>query len=75
MLMTLRLFRNLFDCIFDCIFIYERGSGAKLNRSKTEAMWLASWRDRPDEPRGLTWVLKIKILGVGFGTVPVESDN
>ena len=61
--------------LFDCISIYERGSGAKLNRSKTEAMWLGSWRDRSDEPLGLTWVRKMKVLGVVFGTVPVEHDN
>ena len=61
--------------LFDIVSIYERGSGAKLNRSKTEAMWLGSWRERSDEPLGLTWVRKMKIVGVVFGTVPVESDN
>lgn len=57
------------------ISIYERGSGAKLNRSKTEAMWLGSWKSRVDEPLGLTWVCKMKILGVIFETIPVEIDN
>lgn len=61
--------------LFDIISIYEKGSGAKLNKSKTEAMWLGAWRDRPDAPLGLTWVRKMKILGVIFGTVPVEQDN
>ena len=66
---------NSLVCLFDIISIYEKGSGAKLNRSKTEAMWLGAWRDRPDEPLGLTWVRKMKILGVFFGTVPVVEDN
>ena len=57
------------------ITIYEKGSGAKLNRSKSEAMWLGVWRSRTDEPLGLTWVRKMKILGVFFGTVCVDSDN
>ena len=61
--------------LFNLVSIYERGSGAKLNRSKTEAMWLGAWRSRVDEPLGLTWVKKMKVLGVWFGVVPVEQDN
>ena len=70
----LKDFRSLCK-LFDLISIYEKGSGAKLNKSKTEAMWLGSWKDRTDEPLGLTWVKKMKILGVVFGTVPTEIDN
>ena len=61
--------------LFDLISIYERGSGAKLNRSKTEAMWLGAWKFRTNEPLGLTWVRKMKILGVVFGTESTELDN
>ena len=61
--------------LFNLITIYEKGSGAKLNRSKTEAMWLGAWKERTDQPFGLTWVRKMKILGVIFGTVPTEVDN
>ena len=28
--------------LLDCINFYEKGSGAKLNRSKSEAMWLGA---------------------------------
>ena len=38
-------------------------------------MWLGAWKNRSDEPLRLTWVEKTKILGVVFGTVPVEQDN
>ena len=38
-------------------------------------MWLGAWKCRPDEPLGLTWVRKMKILGVIFGTEPIEEDN
>ena len=61
--------------LFELISIYERGSGAKLNKSKTEAMWLGAWKHRFDEPLGLTWVKKMKILGVFFGTILTEVDN
>ena len=61
---TTVLLRNLpsLASLLDCINIYEKGYGAKLNRSKSEAMWLGAWRSRPDEPFGLTWVANIKIF-------------
>ena len=52
------------EALFHVIRIYEQASGAELNVSKTEAMWLGAWRSRTDQPFGLTWVPKIKILGV-----------
>ena len=61
--------------LFNIIADFERGSGAKLNRAKTEALWLGAWKDRPDEPLGLSWVKKTKILGIVFGSVNVECDN
>ena len=61
--------------LFRAISLYERGLGAKLNKGKTKAMWLGQWRDRVDELLGLTWVKKIKLLGIVFGSVDVERDN
>ena len=37
-------------------------------------MWLGAWRSHTDQPYGLTWVSKMKILGVVFGH-NTESDN
>ena len=56
---------------------YERGSGAKLNTSKSEAMWLGRWRCNGASPFGLNWVSKLRILGIYFsnGLVSVESEN
>ena len=56
---------------------YEKGSGAKLNTTKSEAMWLGRWRANGASPFGLTWVSKMRILGIYFsnGLVSVESDN
>ena len=61
--------------LFNVVTLYERGSGAKLNRFKTEARWLGTWQSCMDEPLGLTWVKKMKVLGVWFGVIPVEQDN
>lgn len=52
--------------LFRKIQLYECGTGAKLNISKTEAMWLGSWKDCLDQPLGLKWVNTMKILGVFF---------
>ena len=56
---------------------YERGSGAKLNTTKSQAMWLGRWRANGASPFGLQWVSKLKILGVYFsnGLVNVDEDN
>ena len=57
--------------------MYECGSGAKLNTSKSEGMWLGRWRCNGASPFGLNWVLKLRILGVHFsnGLVSVDSEN
>ena len=56
---------------------FELGSGAKLNTSKSEAIWLGRWRGQGDSPFGLKWVTKIRILGVfsSNGLVSVDDDN
>ena len=73
------LVKDLFslDRLFILLRKYEAGTGAKLNVSKTEAMWLGAWRYKPDAPHGLTWVSKMKVLGVWFsnGTVNTDPDN
>ena len=61
--------------LLDVVFLYERGSGAKLNRSKSEVMWVGAWKSRDDQPFALMWVKKMKILGVVFGVVDVQHDN
>ena len=61
--------------LFELIDLFEKGTGTKLNKSKTEAMWLGAWKFCNDEPHGLTWVRKMKILGIVFGVVDTEQDN
>lgn len=71
---VLKSLRSL-EALFYLVDLYEKGAGAKLNMSKTEAMWLGSWRSCYDKPLDLTWVKKIKILGVFLGTMSVDQDN
>ena len=61
--------------LFKAISLYEKGSGAGLNISKTKAMWLGNWKDRCDKPLGLNWVYKMKALGIVFGNFNVERDS
>ena len=48
--------------------LYAKGTGAELNLHKTERMWLGAWPLNPYQPFGIKWVIKIKILGVFFGS-------
>ena len=61
--------------LLDLITKYEKGTGAKLNKTKTEAMWVGRWRFRPDQPLDIKWVRKMKILGGYFSQQNVERDN
>ena len=56
--------------------LYERGSGAKLNLSKCEGLWLGAWNGRSDSPVPITWSpVKIKVLGVFLGPGNLEEAN
>ena len=48
---------------------YESATNAKLNKSKTEALWVGKWKDRNDKPLGLKWTngQKVKFIGVYVG--------
>lgn len=62
--------------IFDTYSLYERGSGAKLNQSKSKGLWLGSWAGRSDPPVALDWSpVMLKILGVYIGTGNLEEAN
>ena len=63
--------------LLQVVEMYERGSGAKLNTSKSEAIWLGRWRCNVASPFSLNWVLRLRILGVHFSNrlVSVESEN
>ena len=41
-------------------------AGLKLNKGKTEAMWLGKWRHSLEKPAGLKWVKEVHSLGIFF---------
>ena len=62
--------------IFSVFSRYERGSGAKLNRSKCKGLWLGSWAGRTDPPVDIEWSSEfVKILGVFVGPGDVDEAN
>jgi len=61
---------------FETYSIYERGSGSKLNLSKSKGLWLGSWNGRQDPPVNLDWSsTRIKVLGVFIGVGNLEECN
>ena len=62
--------------LFLMCFLYERGSGAKLNLDKCEGLWLGSWNGRTDAPVDISWLsVKVKVLGVFLGPGNLEEEN
>ncbi|CAB4034137.1 Hypothetical predicted protein [Paramuricea clavata] len=51
---------------FDVYALYEKASGAKLNRGKSKGMWLGAWKSRQDSPYGIQWVKELRVLGGTF---------
>ena len=61
---------------FNLINVYERGSGSKLNKTKTEGLWLGSQAGRTSGPVNITWVTdNIKSLGIFFGNTHADNAN
>ena len=54
--------------------LYGRASGAKLNVSKTRAMYLGKWKSRSDHPFGISWVDSTKLLGNTLGNFLSDDD-
>ena len=61
---------------FQTFDLYERGSGSKLNMSKSKGLWLGLWSKHLDPPVDLDWTsVKIKVLGIYIGPGELASDN
>jgi len=67
------------DSIRACLETYalfEKGSVAKLNQSKSKGLWLGSWSGREGPPVDLDWSsVKLKVLGVFLGPGDLQEDN
>ena len=51
---------------FSLYDLYERASGACLNRGKSKGIWAGSWKDRADTPHGIQWLKDLPLLGMTF---------
>ena len=55
---------------------FKNISGLEVNKHKTEAMWLGSWRNRSEKPFGFKWPHNsIYALGVHFSYDPVLANK
>ena len=54
--------------LFDLLNKYKLATNSKINKDKTEALWLGNWKDRIDRPLNLKWTTgEVKMLGVYIG--------
>ena len=57
--------------LFEKVDLFRLCSGLELNRSKTEALWLGSNKNRTDTPFGIRWPKDyVNTLGICFTTDP-----
>lgn len=56
------------DFLFETLAKFERASNAKINKDKTEGLWVGKWRNRVDKPHNLKWTNDhVKFLGIYVG--------
>ena len=64
------------SAVLDVYRLYEKGSGAKLNLSKCEGLWLGAWSGRLDCPVSLSLSsTMIKVLGIFLGPGDLAETN
>ena len=63
---TTAILRDELDAqrLFDFLKRFEKLSGLKMNKSKTEGLWLGINKDSDFKPLGIKWQSCIKILGI-----------
>jgi hypothetical protein len=57
---------NSLKCVLQIIALFHLFAGLKLNKTKTEAMWLGKNRNCKEQPMGLKWVKEVHSLGIFF---------
>ena len=54
--------------LFTTLDKYQKATNAKINKDKTEALWVGNWKNRQDKPLDLKWTNKnVKFLGIRIG--------
>ena len=66
---------NSVNEIFDVLTRFGLATNAKINKTKTEALWVGGWRSRMDTPFDLKWKKDhVKFLGVYVGNVTNRNE-
>jgi hypothetical protein len=52
--------------LFEILNQFEQYAGLKLNKTKTEAMWIGKQTNNVNTPLGIKWVKQIRSLGIFF---------
>ena len=55
--------------------IYGKASGSKINRDKTEGMWLGYHKNKSEKPLNIKWVKNTECLGTYFGYSNIQNLN
>jgi hypothetical protein len=66
------------DEAFTIFDLYERASGAKINKGKCKGLWCGAFKERTDQLHGFDWYndfIPEKILGIFFGNVDCTRLN
>ena len=54
--------------LFTTLDKYQKATNAKINKDKTEALWVGKWKNRQDKPLDLKWTnTNVKFLGIHIG--------
>ena len=56
------------DELFVVLNKFEKATNAKINKDKTEALWIGKWKNRTDRPHDLKWKSDhVKFTGIFVG--------
>ena len=54
--------------LFKTLGKYQKATNAKINKDKTEGLWVGNWKNRQDNPLNLKWTSSnVKFLGIYIG--------
>ena len=54
---------------------FGKASGSRINKDKTEGLWLGRYKNRTEEPLSIKWVKETKSLGMYFGYGDIQRSN
>ena len=56
------------DHLFETLSKFEKATNARINKDKTEALWIGKWKGRQDKPHNLKWTNNyVKFTGIYVG--------